>query len=89
MAGARRVGEWDPGEDVIEVVRAPAPGATRGAWRTFRETARGLKTTFGRIIEGPTTVQSSAAALTPSQPEKVSPADATPVAMWISKSGLK
>ena len=36
-----------PGEDVIEVQRTPAPGAARGAWRTFRETARGLKTTFG------------------------------------------
>ena len=48
---------WSPGEDVIEVLRTPAPGPARGTWRTFRETARGLKTTFGRILEGATTVQ--------------------------------
>jgi NADH-quinone oxidoreductase subunit I len=48
---------WDPGEDVIEVKRSPAPGALRSAWRAFRETARGLKTTFGRIAEGPVTMQ--------------------------------
>jgi NADH-quinone oxidoreductase subunit I len=48
---------WDPGEDAIEVKRSPAPGALRGAWRAFRETARGLKTTFGRIAEGPVTMQ--------------------------------
>ncbi len=48
---------WNPGEDVIEVQRTPAPGAARSTWRTFRETARGLKTTFGRIAEGPSTIQ--------------------------------
>ncbi len=48
---------WDPGEDAIEVQRAPAPGAGRGTWRAFRETARGLKTTFSRIIEGTSTIQ--------------------------------
>ena len=48
---------WNPGEDVIEVLRTPAPGATRGTWRAFRETARGLKTTFGRIKEGASTIQ--------------------------------
>ncbi|HTQ67160.1 MAG TPA: NADH-quinone oxidoreductase subunit NuoI [Solirubrobacteraceae bacterium] len=52
-----RLGEWRPAEDVIEVVRSPAPGASRGTWRTFRETARGLRTTFGQILAGPTTVQ--------------------------------
>ena len=51
------VTSWSPGEDVIEVQRPPAPGAGRGAWRTFVETARGLKTTFGRIAEGPNTIQ--------------------------------
>jgi NADH-quinone oxidoreductase subunit I len=48
---------WDPGEDVVEVQRTPAPGAARGTWRTFRETARGLRTTFGRMAEGATTVE--------------------------------
>jgi NADH-quinone oxidoreductase subunit I len=48
---------WSPGEDVIEVQRTPKPGAARGAWRSFRETARGLMTTFGRIAEGPNTIQ--------------------------------
>ncbi len=51
------VSRWSPGEDVIEVQRSPAPGAARSAWRTFRETARGLKTTFARIAEGPVTIQ--------------------------------
>ncbi|HEV2923155.1 MAG TPA: NADH-quinone oxidoreductase subunit NuoI [Solirubrobacteraceae bacterium] len=51
------VTRWDPGKDVIEVQRSPAPGALRSAWRAFRETARGLKTTFGRIAEGPVTMQ--------------------------------
>jgi NADH-quinone oxidoreductase subunit I len=48
---------WSPGEHSIEVQRTPAPGAGRAAWRAFRETLRGLKTTFGRIPEGPVTVQ--------------------------------
>ena len=48
---------WSPGEDVIEVKRTPAPGPARGTWRTFRETARGLKTTFGRMLEKPVTVE--------------------------------
>jgi NADH-quinone oxidoreductase subunit I len=48
---------WSPGEDVIEVQRTPAPGAARGTWRTFRETVRGLMTTFGRFRETPVTVQ--------------------------------
>jgi NADH-quinone oxidoreductase subunit I len=52
-----KVTGWDPGRDVIEVQRSPAPGPLRSAWRAFRETARGLKTTFGRIAEGPVTVQ--------------------------------
>src|SRR6202022_4471666 len=48
---------WSPGEHAIEVKRTPAPGAARAAWRSFRETLRGLKTTFARIPEGPVTVQ--------------------------------
>jgi NADH-quinone oxidoreductase subunit I len=48
---------WNPGEDVVEVVRTPAPGAARGTYRAFGETLRGLKTTFGRILERPVTVQ--------------------------------
>jgi NADH-quinone oxidoreductase subunit I len=48
---------WNPGEDVIEVVRGPKPGGAGGAYRAFGETLRGLKTTFARIIEGPITIQ--------------------------------
>jgi len=48
---------WSPGEDVIEVTRTPAPGPARSTWRTFRETVRGLMTTFGRFHETPVTVQ--------------------------------
>jgi NADH-quinone oxidoreductase subunit I len=48
---------WHPGEDVIEVTRAPAPGPARSTWRTFIETLRGLGTTFGRFHETPTTIE--------------------------------
>ena len=48
---------WTPGADVIEVQRSPAPGAARAGWRSFRETLRGLKTTFRRIPEGTVTVE--------------------------------
>jgi len=48
---------WDPGTDIIEVRRAPAPGPVHAAWRSVRETLRGLRTTFARIPEGPVTVQ--------------------------------
>jgi NADH-quinone oxidoreductase subunit I len=48
---------WDPGDDVVEVKRTPAPGAARGTWRTFAETVRGLATTFGRFREDAVTVQ--------------------------------
>jgi NADH-quinone oxidoreductase subunit I len=51
------VTHWDPGADVVEVQRHPKPGPTRGAWRTFVETARGLKTTMARVPEGVTTLQ--------------------------------
>jgi NADH-quinone oxidoreductase subunit I len=56
-SGGLTVTAWSPGEDVIEVQRTPAPGPARGTWRTFRETARGLKTTFGRMLEKPVTVE--------------------------------
>jgi NADH-quinone oxidoreductase subunit I len=48
---------WNPGDDAIEVLRTPEPGAARGAYRAFGETLRGLKTTFARIVEGPVTIQ--------------------------------
>ncbi len=48
---------WSPGEDVIEVQRTPAPGAARSAWRTFRETARGMITTLGRFREDAVTIE--------------------------------
>jgi NADH-quinone oxidoreductase subunit I len=51
------VQRWSPGDDVIEVLRPPVPSTARSAWRTFVETARGLKTTFGRMAEGPNTIQ--------------------------------
>ena len=48
---------YDPGDDVIQVIRHPAPGTMAGAYRVFGETLRGLKTTFARIVEGPVTLQ--------------------------------
>jgi NADH-quinone oxidoreductase subunit I len=57
LVPALKVEGWSPGDDVIEVTRNPKPGATRSAWRTFRETARGLKTTAARIVERPSTIQ--------------------------------
>jgi NADH-quinone oxidoreductase subunit I len=51
------VTSWSPGEDIVEVTRTPAPGPGRSTWRTFVETLRGMKTTFGRLVEGPTTIQ--------------------------------
>lgn len=48
---------WDPGADVVEVVRGPDPGGVGGAYRAFGETLRGLKTTLSRLIEGPVTIQ--------------------------------
>src|SRR5437660_9707853 len=57
MAGDVPVTTWRPDEHSIQVERSPEPGARRSAWRAFAETARGLKTTFGRIAEGPVTMQ--------------------------------
>jgi NADH-quinone oxidoreductase subunit I len=48
---------YDPGTDVVEVIRGPGKGPVLGAYRVFGETLRGLKTTFARILEGPHTIQ--------------------------------
>jgi NADH-quinone oxidoreductase subunit I len=48
---------WNPGDDVVEVKRTPAPGPARSTWRTFGETVRGLFTVFGRMREPVVTVQ--------------------------------
>ena len=48
---------YDPGPDVVTVVRAPDPGGAGGAYRVFGETLRGMKTTFGRLFEKPNTIQ--------------------------------
>jgi NADH-quinone oxidoreductase subunit I len=48
---------WNPGDDVIEVIRAPSRSPAAGAYRAFGETLRGLKTTLSRWVEGPVTVQ--------------------------------
>ena len=39
------------------VARGPEPGGVGAVYRVFGETLRGLKTTFGRIVEGPVTIQ--------------------------------
>jgi NADH-quinone oxidoreductase subunit I len=44
-------------EDVIVVARGPEPGGAGGLYRAVGETIRGLKTTFGRLLEGPVTIQ--------------------------------
>ena len=46
---------YDPSADVIEVPRGPEPGGLGGAYRSFAATLRGLKTTLGRVVEGPVT----------------------------------
>jgi NADH-quinone oxidoreductase subunit I len=48
---------WTPGDDVIKVMRTPPPGAARGTYRAFGETLRGMKTTFGRMLEKPVTLE--------------------------------
>ena len=39
------------------VPRGPEPGGVGAVYRVFGETLRGLKTTFGRVVEGPVTIQ--------------------------------
>ena len=48
---------YDPGSDVIEVMRAPKPGAARSTYRAFGATLKGLRTTLGRFVEKPQTIQ--------------------------------
>jgi NADH-quinone oxidoreductase subunit I len=48
---------WIAPDDVTVVQRGPEPGGVRGAYRTFGETLRGLKTTFARVVEGPVTME--------------------------------
>jgi NADH-quinone oxidoreductase subunit I len=48
---------YDPGPDVVKVVRAPTPGGAGGAYRIFGETLRGMKTSFMRLLEKPETIQ--------------------------------
>ena len=48
---------YRPDKDVIAVQRGPDAGGLGGVARTFGETLRGLKTTFGRLVEGPVTIQ--------------------------------
>ena len=48
---------YDPGPDVVQVVRAPRPGPAASAYRAFGATLKGLRMTFGRLVEGPTTIQ--------------------------------
>jgi NADH-quinone oxidoreductase subunit I len=48
---------YDPGSDVIEVVRHPPRNPAASTYRIFGETLRGMKTTLARIVEGPVTIQ--------------------------------
>ncbi len=48
---------YDPGSDVIEVVRHPQRSAAASTYRIFGETLRGMKTTLARVAEGPLTIQ--------------------------------
>ena len=43
--------------DVIAVQRGPEPGGLGGVARAFGATLKGLRTTMGRIVEGPVTIQ--------------------------------
>ena len=48
---------YRPDADVIAVQRGPDPGGLGSVARAFGETLRGLKTTLGRLAEGPVTIQ--------------------------------
>jgi NADH-quinone oxidoreductase subunit I len=48
---------YRPDKDVIAVQRSPEAGGLSAVARTFGETLRGLKTTFGRLVEGPVTIE--------------------------------
>jgi NADH-quinone oxidoreductase subunit I len=44
-------------DDVIAVQRAPSPRAVKTVYRSFGATLKGLRTTFGRVLEKPVTIQ--------------------------------
>jgi NADH-quinone oxidoreductase subunit I len=48
---------YDPGPDVIQVVRAPRRSPPASAYRAFGKTLKGLRTTLARMVEGPMTIQ--------------------------------
>jgi NADH-quinone oxidoreductase subunit I len=48
---------YRPDKDVIAVQRGPDAGGLGSVARIFGETLRGLKTTFGRLVEGPVTIE--------------------------------
>src|SRR6187402_438048 len=48
---------WNPGDDVIAVQRAPSPSAAGSAYRAFGATLKGLRTTLGRFVEKPQTIE--------------------------------
>jgi NADH-quinone oxidoreductase subunit I len=48
---------YDPGPDVIQVIRAPRRSPAASGYRAFGATLKGLRTTLGRMIEGPTTIE--------------------------------
>ena len=48
---------YDPGPDVIQVIRAPRRSPVASTYRAFGATLKGLRTTLARMIEGPTTFQ--------------------------------
>ncbi len=48
---------WDPAKDVVPVDRGPEPGGLGSVYRVFGETLRGLRTTFGRVVEGTVTIE--------------------------------
>jgi NADH-quinone oxidoreductase subunit I len=48
---------WPLDDDLIEVQRGPDPGGVSGAYRSFASTLRGLRTTFGRVVEEPVTIE--------------------------------
>ena len=48
---------WNPGDDVVTVQRAPSPNPAKSTYRAFGATLKGLRTTLGRLVEGPKTIQ--------------------------------
>ena len=48
---------YDPGSDVIEVMRHPQRSAAASTYRSFGETLRGMKSSLARVVAGPLTSQ--------------------------------